>query len=414
MGDPVIFIANWLKDLLAGWGLAQGLINLIMAALGVLVLATVTLLTDIFLVWVERKVVARFQDRLGPNRLGPFGLIQPFADVIKLLIKEDITPFGADKIVYNLSPIIALATVLALWAVLPLSATIYGTNLNVGVLYIVAIGAISTLGIIMAGWASNNKYALLGAFRTVAQMVSYEVPMVISLLVPVILARSMGLKDIVDKQVIWFVVAAPLAALIFLISNIAELGRAPFDLVEAESEIVAGFHIEYTGMKFGLFYAGELLHALTIGGIFSSLFLGGWRGPGAEAFPIVGVIWFFLKAFFIYWVIMWIKYSFPRIRIDHMLNFNWKFLTPISLAILMVTAILDKILPQDNILVYTSGMLVANLVIGWITLQILRSRAQVERRRVAEPKPVASPPAVGGGTPQPVISPIQPPAGTAH
>jgi NADH-quinone oxidoreductase subunit H len=224
----------------------------------------------------------------------------------------------------------------------------------------------------------------------------------------------MGLKDIVDKQVIWFVVAAPLAALIFLISNIAELGRAPFDLVEAESEIVAGFHIEYTGMKFGLFYAGELLHALTIGGIFSSLFLGGWRGPGAEAFPIVGVIWFFLKAFFIYWVIMWIKYSFPRIRIDHMLNFNWKFLTPISLAILMVTAILDKILPQDNILVYTSGMLVANLVIGWITLQILRSRAQVERRRVAEPKPVASPPAVGGGTPQPVISPIQPPAGTAH
>jgi len=392
MDDPVIFIANWLKNLLIGWGLSQGLVTLILTVIGVVVLASVLLLLDVFLVWVERKVVARFQDRFGPNRLGPFGLIQPFADIIKLLIKEDITPIGADKIVYNIAPIIALATVVALWGVLPISATIYGTNLNVGVLYIVAIGAISTLGIIMAGWASNNKYALIGAFRTVAQMVSYEVPMVISLMVPVILARSMGLKDIVDNQIFWYILAAPVAALIFLISNIAELGRAPFDLTEAESEIVAGFHIEYTGMKFGLFYAGELLHALTIGAIFSSLFLGGWRGPGAEAFPIIGIFWFFLKAFFMYWVIMWIKYTFPRIRIDQMLNFNWKFLTPLALVTLMVTAILDKLLPHQNLPIYTLGMLLANLVIVWVTLQILRSGARSERMRVGEPKPVATPP----------------------
>jgi NADH-quinone oxidoreductase subunit H len=391
MGDPVILIANWLKNLLGGWGLAPGFVTFIMAVIGVVVLATVTLVLDIVLVWVERKVVARFQDRLGPNRLGPFGLIQPLADVIKLLIKEDITPFGADKIVYNIAPIIALATVLSLWAVLPISATVYGTNLNVGVLYVVAVGAISTLGIIMAGWSSNNKYALLGAFRTVAQMVSYEVPMVISLLVPVILARSMGLKDIVDNQRIWFIVVAPIAAILFLVSNIAELGRAPFDLTEAESEIVAGFHIEYTGMKFGLFYAGELLHALTIGAIFSTLFLGGWRGPGATAFPIFGVFWFFLKAFFMYWVIMWIKYTFPRIRIDHMLNLNWKFFTPLALIVLIVTAILDKILPRDNLLIFTLGMLLANLVIIWITLQFLNSRARIERKRVAEPKPIATP-----------------------
>ncbi len=406
MGDPVTLIANWLRDLLGGWGLAPGLVTFILALLGVVILATVALVLDIFLVWVERKVVARFQDRLGPNRLGPYGLVQPFADIIKLLIKEDITPIGADRIVFNLAPIMALGTVLALWAVIPISATVYGTNVNVGVLYIVAIGAISTLGIIMAGWASNNKYALLGAFRTVAQMISYEIPLVISLLVPVILARSMGLKDIVDQQAVWFIVVAPLAAMIFLISNIAELGRAPFDLTEAEFEIVAGFHIEYTGMKFGLFYAGELLHALTIGAIFSTLFLGGWRGPGAETYPIVGVFWFFLKSMFMYWVIMWVKYTFPRIRIDHMLNLNWKFFTPLALISVMVTAVLVKLVPQDNLFVYITIMLLANVLMVWGTLQVLRSGARSARQRVGEPRPVATPPA------QQTVSASQPPSGS--
>jgi NADH-quinone oxidoreductase subunit H len=271
MLDPINLIANWLRELLLGWGLTPGLVAFIMTFIGVLVVAIFVLLVDIFLVWVERKVVARFQDRLGPNRLGPFGLIQPFADVIKLLIKEDITPTGADRHIFNLAPILALASVLMLWAVVPFSENVFGTDLSVGVLYIVAVGAIGTLGIIMAGWASNNKYALLGAFRTVAQVVSYEVPMVIILLVPVILARSMSVKGIVDAQAgMWFIIMAPIAALIFLITAIAELGRAPFDLVEAESEIVAGFHIEYTGMKFGLFYAGELLHALTMGALVST------------------------------------------------------------------------------------------------------------------------------------------------
>lgn len=392
MGDPVTNIANWLENLLLGLGLSEGVVSVILAVIGVVVIATVVLLIDIVLVWVERKVVARFQDRLGPNRVGPFGLIQPIADVIKLLIKEDILPVGADKFIYNLAPIIALATVLLIWAVLPLSSTSVGTSLNVGLLYIVAIGAISTLGIIMAGWASNNKYALLGAFRTVAQMVSYEVPMVIALLVPVILARSMGLTDIVAGQNgVWYIVVAPVAALIVLITSIAELGRAPFDLIEAESEIVAGFHIEYTGMKFGLFYAGELLHALTVGAIFSTLFLGGWRGPGAETYPVLGYFYFFIKALVLYWVIMWVKYSLPRIRIDHMLNFNWKFLTPLALIVLMVTAILDKVLAYSSTFLYTSIMFGANLVIIWVTFLILRSRARIERQRVAEAQSVATP-----------------------
>jgi NADH-quinone oxidoreductase subunit H len=395
MFDPINSIAQWLTELLSGWGLSSGLVTFILTLLGVVVVATFVLVLDIFLVWVERKVVARFQDRLGPNRLGPFGLIQPLADVIKLLIKEDITPNGADRVIYNLAPIMALATVLMLWAVIPLAPTMLGADINVGVLYIVAIGAIGTLGLIMAGWASNNKYALLGALRTVAVAISYEVPMVVALLMPVILARSMSLQDIINQQAIWYIVAAPLAALIFLISAIAELGRAPFDLAEAESEIVAGFHIEYTGMKFGLFYAGELLHALTMGALFSIFFLGGWRGPFVQQAPILGVFYLLLKAMFLYWVIMWVKYSLPRVRIDHMLNFNWKVLTPLALALVIGTAIVDKTLlalgATAGSPMYVFWMLLMNLLIGWITVTLVRTYARTERQRVGEPKPVARP-----------------------
>jgi len=343
---------------------------------------------------VERKVVARFQDRVGPNRLGPFGLIQPVADILKLLIKEDITPAGADKIIYNIPPIIALATVLLLWAVIPLAPTVLGGDVNVAVLFIVAVGAVGTLGIIMAGWASNNKYALLGAFRTVAQMVSYEVPMLIALLIPVLLARSMSLQTIVGAQNVWFILVVPLAAIIFFISAIAELGRAPFDINEAESEIVAGFHIEYTGMKFGMFYAGELLHAITLSAVFSTLFLGGWRGPGAEQYPVLGVFYLLAKAFILYYVIMWVKYSFPRLRIDQMLGFGWKFLIPLALGLLIVIAVLDRILVisfqvQPSTPVYVISMLAANVIIALVTVLGLRSYAQLQRKRFSEDRPVA-------------------------
>lgn len=397
MGDPVNLIANWLEGLLTAWGLPDGLVTFILALLGVVAIASFVLVLDIALVWVERKVVARFQDRIGPNRLGPYGIIQPVADVIKLLIKEDIMPAGADRFVFNLAPIMALATVLLLWAVIPFAPTILGTDLNIAVLYIVAVGALGTLGVIMAGWASNNKYALLGAFRTVAQMVSYEIPMVISLIVPVILASSMGLQAIVTAQSVWFIVMAPLAALIFLVTSIAELGRAPFDLTEAESEIVAGYHIEYTGMKFGLFYAGELLHALTVSALFSTLFLGGWRGPFVEQVPILGVFYLFAKAFFIYFVIMWVRYSFPRLRIDQMLGFCWKFLTPFALGLLIATAFLDKILVDTlsvTAAVRVLSHLVMNILIAWGTVQILRTYARRERVRVGEVRPVATAPRV--------------------
>jgi NADH-quinone oxidoreductase subunit H len=392
MSDPVNSIAEWLRTILASWGLSEGLITVILAVLGVVILATFVLVVDILLVWIERKMVARFQDRFGPNRVGPYGIIQPIADVIKLLIKEDIMPIGADKFIFNLAPIIALATVLLLWAVVPLAPTVIGADINVAVLYVVAIGSIGTLGIIMAGWASNNKYALLGAFRTVATMIAYEVPMIIALLIPVLLARSMGMQTIVNAQSPWYIFIVPLAAVILFVSSIAELGRTPFDISEAESEIVAGFHIEYTGMKFGLFYAGELLHALTVSALIATIFLGGWRGPYVDQLPLLGPVYLFIKAFLVYYLIMWVRYSFPRVRIDQMLGFNWKFLTPLALFLLIVVAILDKAMADVNTVWYVLVMLGANLLIVWGTMMILRRYARIERVRIAEERPVARAP----------------------
>jgi NADH-quinone oxidoreductase subunit H len=392
MSDPVNSIAEWLRTILASWGLSEGLITVILAVLGVVILATFVLVVDILLVWIERKMVARFQDRFGPNRVGPYGIIQPIADVIKLLIKEDIMPIGADKFIFNLAPIIALATVLLLWAVVPLAPTVIGADINVAVLYVVAIGSIGTLGIIMAGWASNNKYALLGAFRTVATMIAYEVPMIIALLIPVLLARSMGMQTIVNAQSPWYIFIVPLAAVILFVSSIAELGRTPFDISEAESEIVAGFHIEYTGMKFGLFYAGELLHALTVSALIATIFLGGWRGPYVDQLPLLGPVYLFIKAFLVYYLIMWVRYSFPRVRIDQMLGFNWKFLTPLALFLLIVVAILDKAMADVNTVWYVLVMLGANLLIVWGTMMILRRYARTERVRIAEERPVARAP----------------------
>jgi NADH-quinone oxidoreductase subunit H len=387
--DPIGLIGQWLSGLLTGWGLSAALSNGLLNTVGIVALITAAMILDIFLVWVERKVVARFQDRLGPNRVGPFGLFQPFADIIKLILKEDTTPAGANKWLYNLSPILSMASVLLLWAILPIASFLYGVNLNVAMLFILAAGAIGTLSIIMAGWASNNKFALLGAYRMVANLISYEIPMVIALLIPVMLAGSMSVVTITREQgAYWYVLVAPLGALLFLVAAIAELGRSPFDLNEGESEIVAGFHIEYSGMKFGLFYAGELLHAFTFGAFISVLFFGGWHGPWSEQYPVLGLLYFFVKAMFFYWVIMWIKYTVPRIRIDHMLYFNWKFLTPLGLAVLMVLALVHKTLPRDNQAVYVAGMLAANLILGWITVEILRG--QTRRQRAMQEQPPAA------------------------
>ncbi len=384
--DPIGIIASWLEGLLLGWGVSREVAQILLIAVGVVVLITALMVFDVLLVWIERKVVSRFQDRLGPNRVGPFGLFQPFADVLKLITKEDITPQGADVFLFNLAPILSLVSVLLVWAVVPLAATVIGVDLNVALVYLVAVGALGTLSIIMAGWASNNKYALLGAFRQVATMIAYEIPMVVTLLIPTILAGTMGMKGVVEAQRVWFVVLSPLAMLIFLIAAVAELGRAPFDLNEGESEIVAGYHIEYSGMKFGLFFAGELLHAFTFGVLIGILFFGGWNGPlpFGERYALIGLANVLIKGMFFYWVIMWIRYTLLRIRIDHMLYFSWKFLTPLSLVLLMVTALVHNLLRQAPYPLYTLALFLSNVVIAWGTVEILRRYSHQERVRLEE------------------------------
>ena len=379
---PFESIAELLRTLLLNLGLSAGLVTLIMAVLGAFILAAATLTTaGVFNIWLERKVGARFQDRLGPNRVGPFGLFQGIADAIKLTLKEDIIPDGADKPIFNLAPLLAVMSVVGLWAVIPFAPRLIGADLNVGVLYLVAIGGIGTLSIIMAGWAANNKYALLGALRTVAMLISFEIPLVLMMLVPVMLAGSMGMMEIVDAQGVPFILLAPVAALIFFISSIAEVGRTPFDLVEAESEIVAGYNIEYSGMKFGMFMVAEFFHSFTIGAIFVALFLGGWRGPGAEAFPLLGLVYFIAKTFLMYFVVMWIRYTFPRIRIDQIMALNWKFLVPLGLVVVMATAVVEKI-AAEAALPRTPVHLGLNVALVLLTLIVMRAYARALRRKV--------------------------------
>jgi NADH-quinone oxidoreductase subunit H len=395
LNNPVNFLANWLTHVLTNWGLSNVLATILVYLVGITVLIVFAMILDIGLVWVERKVVARFQDRLGPNRIGPFGLFQPFADIIKLVIKEDITPAGADKIIFNIAPVLAATSVIALWAILPLASSIFGTDLNVALLYVVAAGALGTLAIVMGGWSSNNKYALVGAFRMVANMISYEVPMVIILLIPTILADTMSLQGIIQAQKgIWFALLSPLGFLIFFVCAIAELGRSPFDLVEAESELTAGFNVEYSGMKFGWFYASELLHAFTFGGFIAILFFGGYSGFfGLEKVsgfawltnPFIEAAVFIAKAMFGYWAIMWVKYTLPRIRIDHLLAFNWKFLVPLSIVVLVTTAILHKVLIVLPTWQYIVGMFASNIVIATATIEILRAVGRKQSKLSAQP-----------------------------
>ncbi|OQY91071.1 MAG: hypothetical protein B6D38_00295 [Anaerolineae bacterium UTCFX1] len=380
--DPLQIAANWLFGILAGWGVADLWAQVLIGFLGIFLLIALLMVVDILLVWVERKVVSRFQSRIGPNRVGPFGLIQPFADIIKLLIKEDTTPEGADRALYNLAPVLSMMSVLILWAVVPLAPTILGVDLNIGVLYIIGAGAIGTLSIIMAGWSSNNKYSLLGAFREVAVMLSFEIPMLTMMLIPTIFAGSMGIAAITQAQDVWFFFLAPLAVIIFLIAAIAELGRAPFDMGEAESELISGYNIEYSGMKFGMFYAGELLHAFTFGSFWAILFFGGYRFFGLEkvsAFLAIAVLLF--KAFIGYWIIMWVKYTLLRIRIDHMLIFNWKFLTPVAFTLLMVTAFMNALLAASPTWLYVGGMFLSNVLVAWISLELARFAAHKEREK---------------------------------
>ena len=359
---------------------ARLIVNVLYAALLAFVAPVVVVVA---FTYMERKVIARIQDRVGPNRAGPLGVLQGFADAVKMLTKEDITPQSADRIVYNLAPALAVIATILIYAVLPVAPGVIGADLNIGVLYIVAIGGIGTMAVLMAGWSSDNKYALLSAFRVVAQLISYEIPMIIALIIVVLAAGSMQMGEIIAAQDVPFLVTLPLAFFIFFVATVAEIGRSPFDLLEAESEIIAGFHVEYSGMKFAFFFIGEYMHLFVAAGIGTTLFLGGWRGPGASEASILGVllgfVYFTVKTVILIFLMMWIRGTLPRFRIDHLLDFGWKFLVPMGLLGLMAVALVLKLPFLSSSGLTGLGMLVANVVVILVSLAAVSVAARRSR-----------------------------------
>ncbi len=369
--DPINWVLKILENLLASWGLNHVLSIFIINFLAVVIYCTMILVFVFFLIWLERKLIARMQDRLGPNRVGPWGILQSIPDAIKIFTKEYITPIGVDRVIYNLAPIIVVASVLVVWAIIPVAPRWFAADLNVGVLYIIAVGELGILMVMMAGWSSNNKFALLGAFRTSAQLVSYEIPMALAMLVPVFMARSMSLNTIITNQSVWNIVLAPVAFIIYFLCSLAEVGRAPFDLLEAESEIVAGYHIEYSGLKFGMFFVGDFLHAFTISVLGAVLFLGGWRGPGAEQYPLLGFVYMTVKIILVYMLMMVVRGTLPRLRIDQMMDFTWKVMTPLMMGLLVGMIIIDSLTVGLSPWLRTGAFLAFNVIGAVITLWAL-------------------------------------------
>lgn len=296
-----------------------------------------------YLVFAERRILAWVQDRKGPNRVGPFGLLQPLADLIKLLTKEDVLPTAADRWLFYLAPAMAAIPAIMIFAVIPFGAPLQVAghavplvvaDLNIGLLFFLALSSIAVYGVAIGGWASNSKYSLLGGIRGLAQLISYELSMGLSLVPIVMLASSFSLTEIVEAQrAIPFIVYQPLAFIIFLISITAECKRIPFDLPEAEGELVAGFHTEYSGMRFGLFFVGEYINIIVLGGLATTLFLGGWHGP-----LLPPVVWFTLKTLAFAFFFIWMRGTLPRLRYDQLMHLGWKVLTPLALLNILLTA----------------------------------------------------------------------------
>lgn len=332
-------IGNWIVNLIVGWGGSPALglwIERIVAAVAILLFLIVNV---IILVYLERKISGFIQERLGPNRMGPFGLFQLFMDILKLVSKNTVTPDAADKFLYNLVPIVVFIPTMFIFSFMPLGEgmTVYDSPVSL-ILYFAATG-LTTLILLLSGWAANNKYNLIGGMRAAAQMVSYEIPLLFSLLGVVMLAGSLNLNDIVYDQVEngWFIFRQPLAFVIFSIAATAEINRSPFDLAEGEQELTAGYQTEYSGMRFAFMYLGEYLGMLAMCWLAAVVFLGGWDGP-----ILPGWLWMFIKTYIFVLLNMWVRWTFPRIRIDHMFSLNWKVLIPLAVANLAITGIVIK------------------------------------------------------------------------
>jgi NADH-quinone oxidoreductase subunit H len=334
--DPFHDLYSWLAD-----NTSSEVVYVVIAVIGATGILSFVGLGALVNVWLERRIIGRIQVRRGPNRVGPFGLFQPVADAIKLIQKEVLQPRASDAKIYNLPPILVFIPAMLTFAVFAWAPDMVYADLNVGVLYLLALSSITSLAIFMAGWSSNNKYALLGAMRVIAMAVSYEIPMVLALLAPVLFVGTMSIPGLVDFQRdhdIWLAFMLPLPLFIYAISATAELNRTPADIAEAESEIVAGFHTEYSGMKFGLFYAVELINSLAVSGIIASLFFGGYSIFGLEDYIPPWII-FIGKIYFFYFGLIWLRGTLPRLRIDQLMAFAWKMLIPLALLNITVVAI---------------------------------------------------------------------------
>lgn len=297
-----------------------------------------------YAIYFERKVIGWMQLRIGPNRVGPLGLLQSVADVTKLLLKEDTIPTAADRPLFILAPVLAFVPAFAVLATIPFSETLYNADINVGLLYYIALSTISTIGIVMGGWASNNKYALLGGMRSAAQMISYEVPLVMSVLGVILLSGSLNLREIVAaQQHMWFIIPQFIGFVVFLIAAISELNRTPFDLPEAESELVAGYHVEYSGFRFAFFMLAEYVYVFAIASLMTILFLGGWYPPFAFLGFIPGILWFIFKMAAVVFFLFWIRATLPRVRVDQLMGFGWKVLLPVALLNIVLTAVVKEL-----------------------------------------------------------------------
>ncbi|WP_214627284.1 NADH-quinone oxidoreductase subunit NuoH [Paenibacillus agaridevorans] len=296
-----------------------------------------------YAIYYERKVIGWMQLRVGPNRVGPLGLLQTVADILKLLIKEDTIPRKADRLLFILAPALAFVPAFAVLAVIPYTEKLYFADLNVGLLYYVALSGITTLGMVLGGWASNNKYALLGGMRSAAQMISYEVPLVISVVGVVLLSGSLNLRAIVAAQGDWFwqwnFLPQIIGFVVFYIAAVSELNRTPFDLPEAESELVAGYHVEYSGFRFAFFMLAEYVYVYAIAALTTVLFLGGWHPPAPFLDFVPGIVWFLLKFVAVVFSFFWIRATFPRVRIDQLMGLGWKVLLPVALLNVFLTAL---------------------------------------------------------------------------
>ena len=313
-------------------------VEAVIALVKIAVVLGVVSLVVAYLTYLERKIIAHIQQRLGPMRVGWHGLLQPIADGAKLFLKEDIIPDKADKVVFVIAPIMVLVPAFVVYSVLPFSPSFYITQVNVGLFFIIAVSSLGVFGIVMVGWASNSKYSLLGALRSAAQMLSYEIFLGFSLIGPLMLAGSLNMQKIVEAQSdVWFVFYQPLAFVVFFIAALAETNRVPFDLPEAETELVAGFHTEYSGMKFAFFFLAEYANIMVTSTVAVTLFFGGWKG--ISWIPLPGFAWYALKLFAVIFVFIWLRATLPRYRYDQLMRLGWKFMFPLVMANIFLTGL---------------------------------------------------------------------------